>query len=86
MVHCSFCLYRHSLVCVHRATRVRALCEQIMAAGRLLPEHNFARALRPLVPRLEKVAVKLQAIANLNRAVHLGTYKELVVRALGKEG
>ena len=36
-----------------RATRVRALCEQIMAAGRL--QHAFPRAMRPLVPRLEKV-------------------------------
>ena len=36
-----------------RATRVRALCEQIMAVGRL--QHAFPRAMRPLVPRLEKV-------------------------------
>ena len=59
-----------------------------MAAGRLLPQHKFARAMRPLVPRLEKVAVKLQAIANLNRTVHLATYKELVgdaVRMLVKD-
>ncbi len=36
---------------------------------------------RPLLPRIEALAIKLMALANLNRTIHLPTYNRLIGEA-----
>ena len=75
-----------SLVCVesrriltpiaNRSTRVHNLCVQIMEGS---TKRTMIRAARGVVPRVEKMAAKLLAVAKVNRAVH-GPRYALIIR------
>ena len=64
----------------HRAVRMKKMVRKIMGSGRaaVLHEDPSVRAAKPLFVRLEKLAVKLTSLANLNRTVHLPTYNKFI--------
>ena len=70
---------------VHKvvARRMRTLVGEVMRSGqlRVLQDTRFIQAAKPLFARIEKLAVKLMSLANLNRTVHLPTYNRLIGKA-----
>jgi hypothetical protein len=59
---------------------MKKMVRKIMGSGRaaVLHEDPSVRAAKPLFVRLEKLAVKLTSLANLNRTVHLPTYNKFI--------
>ena len=49
-----------------------------MHSGRVSSGLHSLQAAAPLFPRFEALAVKLVAVANLNRTVHLENYNQLI--------
>lgn len=55
------------------------LAESIMQSGSIASAATkIIPAMRVLLPPIEKVALKLMALCNLNRTVHLPTYNKLI--------
>jgi hypothetical protein len=65
------------------ARRMRTIVAGVMreGQGRVLHETRFLQAAKPLFGRIERLATKLMALANLNRTVHLPTYNKLIGKA-----
>ena len=57
---------------------MRNLCVQIMKGS---AERTMVNAARGVVPRVEKMAAKLLAVARVNRAVHGPTYARIIRQA-----
>jgi hypothetical protein len=63
--------------------RMRTVVAAVMLSGqgRVLHDTRFLQAATPLFGRIERLAAKLMALANLNRTVHLPTYNKLIGKA-----
>jgi hypothetical protein len=63
--------------------RMRTVVAAVMLSGqgRVLHDTRFLQAATPLFGRIERLATKLMALANLNRTVHLPTYNKLIGKA-----
>lgn len=64
------------------ASRIgRVLSDQIHKTTRVA-DAQFLIAVRPLVPLVKALALKLSALSDLNRAVHTPTYNRLIFEAV----
>ena len=63
--------------------RMRTVVAALMSSGqsRVLHDTRSIQAAKPLFGRIERLATKLMALANLNRTVHLPTYNKLIGKA-----
>jgi len=60
------------------ALRIKTFWSRIMKDGKVPVDLKFINSARALVPRIEKAAMKLMSLSNLNRTVHLPTYNKLI--------
>jgi hypothetical protein len=65
--------------------RLKVAVRELMRTGDardgLLRTGSIFQAARPLFPRIEALATKLMAVANLNRTVHLQHYNRIIAAA-----
>jgi hypothetical protein len=63
--------------------RMRTVIAALMSSGqtRVLHDTRSIQAAKPLFGRIQCLATKLMALANLNRTVHLPTYNKLIGKA-----
>jgi hypothetical protein len=46
-----------------------------------IPETKFISTARPVIPRIHAAALKLVALANMNRTVHTTTYNNIIAES-----
>ncbi len=62
----------------HSASRVRTVWLEHMRTLAPIIDTKFINTARPLIPLIEAAALKLVALANMNRTVHAPTYNRLI--------